>query len=130
MRGRESGGVIRSGERVAERGEKGCLVRVHVRARERQTDRQSECVAECKRESRRRCSHRNTVCLVVMMVQSNTAHFFSLGEPEYFGDISGLCLRASALGVHMHILHASVAAGKYTTVHEDTKYLGKRQGTV
>lgn len=27
-----------------------------------------------------------TLCLLVM-VQSNAAHFFSLGEPEFFGDI-------------------------------------------
>lgn len=49
----------------------------------RQTDRQSECVAECRSESWGKRSHRNTVCLVVM-VQSNTAHFFSLGEPDIF----------------------------------------------
>ena len=64
------------------------------------------------------------------MVQSNTAHFFSLGEAEYFGDILGLCLRTSALGMHMHILHMSVAAGKYMSVHEDRKYLHKWHGTV
>lgn len=95
--------------------------------RDRQTDK--ACVAECRSESWGRCSHRNTVRLVVM-VQSNTAHFFSLGEPEYFGNILGLCLRASALGMHMHILRVSVAAGKYMSVHGDRKYLGKWHGTV
>jgi len=102
---------------------------VRIHARERQTDRQSECAAECRSERQGRCSHRNTVCLVVM-VQSNTAHFFSLREPEYFGDILGLCLCASALGMHMHILHVSVAAGKYRSAHEDRKYLSKWHGTV
>lgn len=64
------------------------------------------------------------------MVQSNTAHFFSLGEQEHFGDILGLCLHASALSLHVHISHVPVAAGKYTSVHEDRKYLGKWQDTV
>lgn len=62
------------------------------------------------------------------MVRSNTTHCFSLGKAEYFGDILGLCLRA--LGMHMHILRVSVADGKYTSVHEDGRYLGKQHSTV
>lgn len=62
------------------------------------------------------------------MVQSNTAHFFSPGKPEYLPDVLGLCLRA--LGMHMHILHVSVATGQYMRVHEDRRYLGKWHSTV
>ena len=102
------------------------FVCVDVRWRGRQTDKR---VAECGSESWGRCSHRNTVCVVVM-VQSNTAHFFSPGGTRIFGDILGLCLRASALGVHMHILHMSVAAGECVSVHEDRKYLGKWHSAV
>lgn len=71
-------------------------------ARERQTDRETDKAnqllnAGVKAEEGVAIE---TVCLV-LMVQNNTAHCFSLGEPEYFGGILGLCLCASALGMHM-----------------------------
>lgn len=56
--------------------------------------------------------------------------FLQPGEQEHCGDILDLCLHASALSLHMHILHVSVAAGKYVSVHEDRKYLGKWQDIV
>lgn len=97
-----------------------------VRGRDRQTDRQGECAAESSSEIQGRCSHRNTLCSVVM-AHSSTAHSCSLWEPEYFGDIFGLCLRASAQGVHMHISHVS---GVNTRVSTSIEIPGKWHGVL
>lgn len=88
-----------------------------VRGRDRQTDRQGESVAESSSEIQARCSHRNTLCSAVM-APSSTAHSFSLWEPEYFGDILGLCLCASAQGVPRHNFHLPVVNTRVATSTE------------
>lgn len=57
-------------------------------AQERQTDRQTDKVNMLMNAGVKAMEGVaiETLCLVVM-VQSNAAHFFRLGEPEYFGDI-------------------------------------------